>query len=92
MPHIIHSSLANLRFQRSILWHARQICAISESNSHHGSWTNSVQPLWIAGKVMSHPSEHRAILRILERIEKEVGWDTKWRADDLKEYWGDLDD
>ncbi|KFY98991.1 hypothetical protein V498_01090 [Pseudogymnoascus sp. VKM F-4517 (FW-2822)] len=77
---------------RSILWHARQICAISESNSHHGSWTNSVQPLWIAGKVMSHPSEHRAILRILERIEKEVGWDTKWRADDLKEYWGDLDD
>lgn len=41
---------------------------------------------------MSHPSEHRAILRILDRIEKEVGWDTKWRADDLKEYWGDLDD
>ncbi|OBT85653.1 hypothetical protein VE02_05802 [Pseudogymnoascus sp. 03VT05] len=77
---------------RSILWHARQICAISESNTHHGSWTNSVQPLWIAGKVMSHPSEHSAILRILERIEKETGWDTKWRVDDLKEYWGDLDD
>lgn len=37
---------------------------------------------------MSHPSEHRAILKILKRIEDESGWATKWRADELKEYWG----
>jgi hypothetical protein len=73
---------------QSMLWHARQICAISISNSHHGSWTNSTQPLWIAGQQMSHPSEHRAILEILERIERESGWASKWRADDLKEFWG----
>ena len=75
---------------RSILWHARQICAISMSNDHHGAWTNSVQPLWIAGKCMSHPAEHRAILELLRKIEKVSGWKTKWRADDLKEFWGDL--
>ncbi|KAI8293137.1 Transcription activator AMTR1 [Colletotrichum sp. SAR11_240] len=30
--------------------------------------------------------------RLLEKIEKESGWGTKWRADDLKEFWGDLGD
>ncbi|KAL0930613.1 uncharacterized protein CTRU02_214688 [Colletotrichum truncatum] len=77
---------------RSALWHARQICGISMTNHHHGAWTNSVQPLWIAGRCMSHPAEHRAILQLLEKIEKESGWGTKWRADDLKEFWGDLGD
>ncbi|PVH87895.1 hypothetical protein DL98DRAFT_447238 [Cadophora sp. DSE1049] len=77
---------------KSIFWHARQICAISESNTHHGAWTNSIQPIWIAGKVMSHPSEHKAILNILERIERETGWVTSWRREDLKAWWGDCDD
>lgn len=76
----------------SMLWHARQICAISISNAHHGCWTNSTQPLWIAGQQMSHPSEHKAILDIYERIERETGWATQWRADDLREHWGTLDD
>ncbi|KAK1972333.1 hypothetical protein LY78DRAFT_391933 [Colletotrichum sublineola] len=77
---------------RSALWHARQICGISMTNHHHGAWTNSVQPLWIAGRCMSHPAEHRAILELLEKIEQESGWCTKWRADDLKDFWGDLGD
>ncbi|KAM0306365.1 hypothetical protein ACHAPM_000931 [Fusarium culmorum] len=72
---------------RSILWHARQVCGISMSNEHHGAWTNSVQPLWVAGRCMSHPSEHKAILDMLDRIEKESGWKTKWRADDLREFY-----
>jgi hypothetical protein len=40
---------------------------------------------------MLHPIEHRVILDILDRIEKETGWATSWRAEDLKEYWGDID-
>lgn len=47
---------------------------------------------WIAGKVMSNPSERRVILNILERIEREIGWVTTWRQDDLKSWWGDSDD
>ncbi|KAG9254501.1 C6 zinc finger domain-containing protein [Emericellopsis atlantica] len=76
---------------RSILWHARQVCAISMSNDHHGAWTNCVQPLWIAGRCMSSREEHRAIVECLERIERESGWKTQWRVDDLKEFWGDLE-
>lgn len=72
----------------SIFWHARQTCAISISNDHHGAWTNAVQPLWIAGQWMSHESEQKEILRLLERIENETGWGTKRRAEDLREFWG----
>lgn len=74
----------------SILWYARRICAISISNTHHGCWTNCVQPLWIAGQLMSHPAEHRAILDTYRLIEKETGWGTDWRARDLKDHWGTL--
>lgn len=75
---------------RSILWHARRISAISISNTDHACWTNCILPLWFAGRVMSHPAEHRAIVETYERIERETGWGTQWRADDLREYWGDL--
>jgi hypothetical protein len=76
---------------RSILWHARQICGIAASNHRHGPWINALQPLWIAGKIMSHASEHEAILEILTSIERETGWATAWRVQDLKDYWGDAD-
>ncbi|KAL4804427.1 fungal-specific transcription factor domain-containing protein [Aspergillus unguis] len=82
-------TLSLLRRPKSVLWHARQICAISASNAHHGCWTNALQPLWIAGKVMSHHSEHGAIVETLTRIERETGWATAWRVDDLREFWGD---
>ncbi|TLD24932.1 hypothetical protein PspLS_05928 [Pyricularia sp. CBS 133598] len=73
---------------RSLLWHARRIIGISLSNTHHGCWTNSLQPIWIAGRCFSSPEEHRVILGLLARIETESGWATKWRADDLREWWG----
>lgn len=56
-----------------------------------GCWTNALQPLWIAGKVMSHYSEHMAIVETLVRIERETGWATAWRVEDLKDLWGDYD-
>jgi hypothetical protein len=79
------------RSTRSILWHARRICAISICNDHHGCWTNAIQPLWLAGQVMSHPTEHRAIEAVYKRIEAETGWGATWRADDLKQFWGEIE-
>lgn len=38
---------------------------------------------------MSHGSEHSAIVNTLARIERETGWATSWRVDDLIEFWGD---
>lgn len=78
-----------LKPQKSKFWHARQICGIATSNADHNSWTNALQPLWIAGTIMSHPSEHHAILSLLRLIESETGFATEWRANDLMEFWGD---
>ncbi|KAL2885116.1 Transcription activator AMTR1 [Ceratocystis lukuohia] len=77
---------------RSALWHARQICGISMSNDLHSVWISSVQPLWIAGRCMSHPAEHKAILDLLGKIERTCGLATEWRANDLRELWGDLEE
>jgi hypothetical protein len=73
---------------KSMLWHARQICGISLSNRNHAGLIHALQPIWIAGKLMSHHSEHKAILDLLKRLEEDTGWATSWRAEDLKEFWG----
>lgn len=86
------SEAASSQKSRSILWHARRICAISISNHHHGCWTNCIQPLWIAGRLMSNPAEHRAILELYALIERKTGWEANWRAKDLKNHWGELDE
>jgi hypothetical protein len=69
-------------------WHAKQICSISLHNDHHGCWNNSVQALWVAGKLLTHKDEHRIILDLLNEIETTTGWAMKFRAKDLSEFWG----
>lgn len=84
--------VAIAKSHKSILWHARQICGIFLSNSDHGALINALQPVWIAGKIMSHHSEHRAILANLKYVEEQTGWATAWRVQDLGDFWGLGDD
>jgi hypothetical protein len=72
----------------SAIWHARQICGISMTNPHRGCLNNAIQPLWVAGKLLSHPSEHRAVVKIIRQIESMTGWGAIWRIKDLEEAWG----
>jgi len=55
------------------------------------AYTNAPQPLWIAGRVLSHSDEHRIVLDLLSLIEEKTGFATAWRAEDLKIHWGDVD-
>ncbi|PTU17596.1 hypothetical protein P175DRAFT_0487303 [Aspergillus ochraceoroseus IBT 24754] len=72
----------------SLLWHARRICGISLSNKHHGCLNNAIQPLWIAGRLFSHASEHEQIIKIIRDVEAETGWGACWRIRDLELAWG----
>ena len=72
----------------SNLWHARRICGISSTNEHHGCLNNAIQPLWVAGKLLSHPVEHKALVDLVKTIEVKTGWGTQWRISDLKQAWG----
>jgi hypothetical protein len=49
---------------------------------------NAIQPLWIAGRLFSHVSEHGIIIDIIRKIEAETGWGACWRIRDLELAWG----
>ncbi|KAH7061244.1 fungal-specific transcription factor domain-containing protein [Macrophomina phaseolina] len=70
------------------LWHARRVCGISLSNPHEGCLNNACQPLWIAGRMLGHHSEHSAIIELIRNIEAQTGWGMYWRIRDLEEAWG----
>jgi hypothetical protein len=72
----------------SAIWHARRVCGISITNPHSGSLINAIQPLYVAGKVFSHRSEHIIIARLVKTVEKTTGWGAMWRLKDLERAWG----
>lgn len=72
----------------SALWHARRICGISLANPHQGCLNNAIQPLWIAGRLFSHISEHEVIVDLINNIEAGTGWGVCWRIKDLEGAWG----
>ncbi|KAK1853153.1 C6 transcription factor [Colletotrichum chrysophilum] len=72
----------------SAIWHAKCICGISLANPHQGCLNNAIQPLWVAGRLLSHKSEHALLVRLIRSIEAVTGWGTCWRIDDLETAWG----
>lgn len=52
-----------------------------------GCWNNALQPLWIAGKLLSSDIEHKIIIDLLNEIESTTGWQMRLRIRDLKKYW-----
>jgi len=72
---------------KSPTWHAKQICSISINNDHQGCWNNSVQTLYVAGRLLTHEDEHKIILDLMDEIETTTGWAMRFRGKDLKEFW-----
>ncbi|ETN38065.1 uncharacterized protein HMPREF1541_07689 [Cyphellophora europaea CBS 101466] len=74
--------------QKSLLWHARQICGIVAENHERGVWPYVLQPLWTAGKVISNGVEREKIVEMLGTSQRECAWSTEWYITDLKRHWG----
>ena len=72
----------------SAIWHARRVCGISLTNPHSGNLINAIQPLYIAGKLLSHHSEHVEVAKLFKIIEHTTGWGALWRLKDLERAWG----
>jgi hypothetical protein len=70
------------------LGYAKRICGISATNLHQGCLNNAIQPLWIAGRHLTHKSEHSALIKLFKSIEETTGWVTSWRIADLEVTWG----
>ncbi|KAF6829713.1 C6 zinc finger domain-containing protein [Colletotrichum plurivorum] len=80
--------LGKLGVAGSAIWHAKCICGISLANPHQGCLNNAIQPLWVAGRLLSHRSEHALLVKLIRSIEAVTGWGTCWRIDDLETAWG----
>ena len=84
----MHPPESRLHTRCLSLWHARQVCGIACANPHPGSMVNSIQPLFTAGRLMSHACERLKIAQLLQSIERETGWAALWRLRDLEAEWG----
>ncbi|EAT83118.1 hypothetical protein HBI56_071300 [Parastagonospora nodorum] len=74
--------------EASLMWHVKRICGISVTNPHEGCLNNAIQPLWIAGRHLSHSSEQVLVVKTIRRIEALTGWTATWRIRDLERTWG----
>ncbi|TWU73230.1 hypothetical protein ED733_000193 [Metarhizium rileyi] len=74
--------------QCSPIWHARRVCGISWTNPHRASLINAIQPLYLAGRLLTHPSEQVQVARLFRIIDRTTGWGALWRLRDLEVEWG----
>lgn len=74
--------------QSSPIWHARRVCGISWTNPHKASLINAIQPLYLAGRLLTHPSEQVQVARLFRIIDRTTGWGALWRLRDLEAEWG----
>lgn len=96
-----HSTLGRTTFYRrlgsykhtasSVVRHGRDIVSISLARPEGGVRAHSVQPLFIAGQCLEGREERREILSLLRGVEKDLGWATEWRVQQLLEFWGEGD-
>ncbi|EFR03148.1 hypothetical protein MGYG_06143 [Nannizzia gypsea CBS 118893] len=73
--------------EKEIQNHSREICGISAAWPPASARIHSIQPLFVSGQCLTDEVERRAILRILRRIEADLGWATQYRVQQLLKEW-----
>ncbi|KAF2621496.1 hypothetical protein BU25DRAFT_236335 [Macroventuria anomochaeta] len=72
----------------STLWHAHRICGIAIQNDRPGWWDPClVASLIVAGRTATHASQHNAIVRTLEFVQRLTGWTIHPYVDQLRSEW-----
>ncbi|KAH3669230.1 hypothetical protein OGAPHI_001351 [Ogataea philodendri] len=71
----------------SLLHHAKRIIGIAITNSDYGAHCNSIQPLFVAGLILTSRQEYGILLNALRTVESSTGWSTQWRMTDLMKFW-----
>lgn len=72
----------------STLWHAHRICGIAIQNDRSGWWDPClVASLIVAGRIATHASQHNAIMRTLELVQRLTGWIISPYVDQLRAEW-----
>jgi hypothetical protein len=69
--------------------HAINICGIALARPEAAARIFSIQPLFVAGQCLTEKEERRTIVEMLRGIERDLGWATEWRVQQLLGEWGE---
>jgi hypothetical protein len=68
--------------------HARVILSIAMGRPSQAIMAHMLQPLYIAGRCLWQENEQRAVVSLLQQIEKDLGLATNYRIKALLKEWG----
>lgn len=72
-----------------VLQHAREICGISIAGLPDAIRPHSVQAVFVAGQCFEHPGERQLVVDLLRAVERDLGWPTDYRVQDLVRQWAE---
>ena len=75
-------------FQSEITYHSRQILGLCLARPDASVRIYALHPLFVAGQCLSEAGERRVIIDLLRGIEKDLGWATEYRVQQLLQQWG----
>ncbi|KAK9770215.1 putative Transcription factor domain-containing protein [Seiridium cardinale] len=73
--------------EQRALYHAREICGISNAEPAEPFRIHSVQPLFVAGQVFHESEDHCMVTELLLGIERDLGWSTASYIAKLGDEW-----
>ena len=68
--------------------HAREIVGIALSRPEGAVRIFSIQALFVAGNCLRERGEQEVCLRLLEGVERDLGWKVSYRGEGLRGVWG----
>lgn len=84
----IASRLNNYQsIREEVQFHCREICGIALSRPEGSVRIFSIQPLFVAGSCLTEMGERKVVLELLENIERDLGWATQYRCEQLRKEW-----
>ncbi|KAL8900485.1 MAG: hypothetical protein Q9207_005669 [Kuettlingeria erythrocarpa] len=73
---------------QEIAYHSRQILGICLSRPDAGVRINALHPLYVAGQCLTETAERRVVVDLLRGVERDLGWATEYRVQQLLQEWG----
>lgn len=73
---------------KEIAYHSRQILGMCLSRPDASVRINALHPLYVAGQCLADTAERRVVVDLLRGVEKDLGWATEYRVQQLLQEWG----
>ena len=71
-----------------IAFHSRQILGLCLGRPQASAMIHALQPLFVAGQCLVEPAERKTVVDLLRGIERDLGWATEYRVQQLLQEWG----